>query len=97
MSNSVRLTLYTQPLCEFCDHMKLDLQRWGYQYDVVNIKENPKAKEFLRKQGHKTVPQLYWNKTHLNTVNTLSFTKELLEKNLDLDSYVGGIENWSWR
>ena len=97
MLNSVRLTLYTQPLCEFCDHMKLDLQRWGYRYDVVNIKENPEAKEFLRKQGHKTVPQLYWNKTHLNTVDTLAFTKELLEQNLDLDSYSGGVENWAWR
>ena len=94
MSNSIKLTLYTQPLCEFCDHMKLDLQRWGYQFDVINIKENPQAMAFLRLKGHKTVPQLYWNKTHLNTVPTLSFTKELLEENLDLDSYSGGVEMW---
>lgn len=94
MSSSIKLTLYTQPLCAFCDHMKMDLQRWGYDYNVVNIQENPQAKEFIRNQGHKTVPQLYWNKTHLNTVDTLSFTKDLLEYNLDSDNYIGGVEMW---
>jgi hypothetical protein len=44
--------------------------------------------------GHKTVPQLYWNKTHLNKVDTADFTQENLEEQLDYDNYVGGVEQW---
>jgi len=94
MSNSIKLTLYTQYSCNYCDHMKMDLDKWGYNYDVINISEDTKAKEFMRSKGHKTVPQLYWNKTHLNTVSTIAFTKEILETNLDLDNYTGGVEMW---
>ena len=94
MSSSPRLTLYTQHNCEYCDIMKMKLSGWGYQYDVVNIKENVQALAFLRLNNHKTVPQLYWNKTHLNKVQTLDFTREMLEEQLDLDSYGGGVELW---
>ena len=94
MSNSIKLTLYTQPLCQFCDFMKLNLQKWGYNYNVIDISKDPKAKLFMKKNGHRVVPQLYWNKTHLNTVDTFNFTKEILEENLDLESYSGGVEMW---
>ena len=46
----------------------------------------------MKYQGHKTVPQLYWNKVHLNKVDTNDFTKKNLEEQLDLDNYAGGIE-----
>lgn len=94
MSNSVKLTLYTQPNCDFCDMMKMKLKEWGYSFDVVNIKEDVQAMAFLRLHNHKTVPQLYWNKTHLNKVDTLQFTKDMLEEQLDWDSYVGGVEEF---
>ena len=94
MSSLPRLTLYTQSNCEYCDIMKMKLSGWGYQFDVVNIQMRTEAKGFLKIAGHKTVPQLYWNKTHLNKVDTLEFTKELLEKEIDLDSYGGGVELW---
>ena len=70
--------------------MKMKLSGWGYKFDVVNIKENVQAMAFLRMQNHKTVPQLYWNKTHLNKVETLDFTREMLEEELDYESYIGG-------
>lgn len=92
MSNSVKLTLYTQPNCDFCDMMKMKLKEWGYSFDVVNIKEDVQAMAFLRLHNHKTVPQLYWNGTHLNKVETLQFTKDMLEEQLDWDSYAGGVE-----
>jgi len=72
----------------------MKLSGWGYRYDVVNIKENVQALAFLRLNNHRTVPQLYWNKTHLNKVETLDFTREMLEEALDLDSYGGGVELW---
>ena len=94
MSNSIKLKLYTQPNCDYCDIMKIKLKEWNYDFDVVNIKENPQALAFLRLNNHRTVPQLYWNKTHLNKVETLEFTKEILEEQLELDDYVGGVENF---
>jgi glutaredoxin len=94
MSVSIRLQLYTQPNCEFCDMMKMKLNEWGYKFEVINIKEQNCAKEFLKTRGHKTVPQLYWNKTHLNKVDTTDFTKDNLEEELDYDNYVGGVEQW---
>jgi len=92
MSVSIRLQLYTQPNCEFCDMMKMKLNEWGYKFEVINIKEQNWAKEFLKTRGHKTVPQLYWHNTHLNKVNTIEFTREMLEETLDYESYVGGVE-----
>lgn len=94
MSNSIRLTLYTQTDCIFCEVMKSKLNEWGYKYDVVNLNVRPEAKSFMKIAGHKTVPQLYWNKTHLNKVDTADFTKEQLEEQLEWDSYVGGVENF---
>lgn len=92
MSNSIRLTLYTQTDCVFCEIMKSKLNDWGCTYQVVNIKENKNALNFMKSEGHRTVPQLYWNKAHLNKVDTNDFTKEILEEQLDLDNYAGGVE-----
>ena len=92
MSNSIRLTLYTQNACPFCDIMKTKLTQWGYNYDVVNLNQRTEAKSFMKIAGHKTVPQLYWNKTHLNKVDTVTFTKDHLEEQLDFDNYQGGVE-----
>jgi glutaredoxin len=74
--------------------MKHKLDTWGYEYDVVNLNIRPEAKNFMKIAGHKTVPQLYWNKTHLNKVDTVDFTKDNLEEQLDYDNYAGGVELW---
>ena len=94
MSVSIKLQLYTQPNCDFCDIMKMNLEKWEYNFEVIDITKQDWAKEFLKTRGHKTVPQLYWNNTHLNKVETIQFTKELLEETLDYESYVGGMENF---
>jgi glutaredoxin len=92
MFDSIKLTLYTQTNCVFCEIMKAKLNDWGFTYQVVNIKENKNALMFIKNEGHKTVPQLYWNKVHLNKVNTDEFTQLHLEEALDLDNYTGGVE-----
>lgn len=94
MSNSIRLTLYTQNACPYCDMMKVKLEDWGYTYDVVNLDARPEAKSFMKIAGHKTVPQLYWNRTHLNKCDTIDLTKKKLEEAIDYDNYVGGVEQW---
>ena len=94
MSTSPKLILYTQTDCVYCEIMKSKLSDWGYTWDEVNINRHPENKQFLKDQGHKTVPQLYCGRNHLNKVNTQDFTKEMLEEQLDWDSYGGGVESF---
>jgi len=75
MSNLVRL--YTQNNCPYCVMMKDKLDSWGMNYQIINVSEDLKAKTFLKEQGHRTVPQLYYRNTHLNKVDTVDFTKEV--------------------
>ena len=97
MSNSIRgLTLYTQNDCPYCNMMKTKLQEWGYNWDEVNISYQIEHKQFLKERGHRTVPVLYWNKTHLNKVDTQEFTHEILQAEMDLENYVGGVESFKY-
>ena len=48
----------------------------------------------MREQGHRTVPQLYWNNTHLNKLPTTDLTKEHIVNELEYDNYIGGVEDW---
>lgn len=79
MSNSHEIILYTQYGCPFCDIMKNNLKEWGYTYQEINIDKMPEQKQFLKEQGHRTVPQLYVNGKHVNKVNTVDFTVEMLQ------------------
>ena len=95
MSNSINLTLYTQDNCEYCHIMKKKLAEWDYRYREVNVSYDLFAKDFMKHRGHRTVPQLYWNNTHLNKVPTSELTKEHVEAEIDYDNYVGGVESWA--
>jgi len=73
------VTLYTQPNCPFCDLMKEMLDQTGFTYVTINIKENEEALQFMKDRQHRTVPQLYYNKIHINTrPNTQSYTSREL-------------------
>ena len=87
MLTSPRLILYTQDDCNYCVLMKRKLKEWGYLFDECNLSWHPENKKFLKEQGHRTVPQLYHGKNHLNKVDTQDFTKEMLEENLGLDEF----------
>ncbi len=69
--------------------MKKNLLEWGYEYREINISYDMEWKLFLKKEGHRTVPQLYLetgdNLKHLNKVETDLFTKEILEKEIHND------------
>ena len=60
------ITLFTQPQCPFCDIMKGMLDQTGFTYYTINIKENADGLNFVKERGHRTVPQLYVNETHIN-------------------------------
>ena len=54
-------TIYTQNLCPYCTLAKRLLEEKGYEYKEINITHNNNAKLFLKGNGYKTVPQIFYN------------------------------------
>ena len=94
MFSSINLTLYTQDDCGYCHLLKKKLAEWDFRYREINVSYDLFAKEFMKEQGHRTVPQLYWNNTHLNKLPTTDLTKEHIVNELEYDNYIGGVEDW---
>lgn len=53
------ITVYTKPNCPYCDRAKNYLTSLDIPYETVDITVNNTAKNFLKEQGHRTVPQIY--------------------------------------
>ena len=53
------ITLYSKPNCPYCTMAKQYLERHELEFEVVDITENPEAREFLLAEGHRTMPQIY--------------------------------------
>lgn len=53
------ITLYTKPTCSFCVVAKNRLTEWGYEYTEIDVSTNEAGLNFLKEQGHRTVPQIY--------------------------------------
>ena len=94
MYNSIKLTLYTQDDCFYCKEMKRKLVEWDFDFREINVSYDMFAKDFLKERGHRTVPQLYWNDTHVNKLPTTELTYENVCAELDYENYIGGVENW---
>jgi glutaredoxin len=54
------ITLYTKDHCPYCDGAKLLLKSWGEDFTEVDIMEEG-VRDFLIGEGHKTMPQIYYN------------------------------------
>ena len=54
------LTVYSKKHCPFCDQAKALLKRKDIQFEEVKIDEDTTAREFIMEQGHRTVPQIYF-------------------------------------
>ena len=53
------ITLYSKPNCPFCDRAKIWLEKNDLAYSVIDVMEDADALEFIKGEGHKTVPQIY--------------------------------------
>ena len=53
------ITLYTRPNCKYCEQAKAWLSENDVPYKTIDITENELAREMLKEEGHKTVPQIY--------------------------------------
>lgn len=59
------ITVYSKNNCPFCVQAKNLLKLKGIEFNEVKIDEVPEAREFLVTEGHRTVPQIYQDKTLL--------------------------------
>jgi glutaredoxin len=55
------LTIYSKNDCSFCVQAKKLLERYSIEFNEIKVDEVPEAREFIMKQGHRTVPQIYKN------------------------------------
>ena len=61
------ITVYTGPMCNFCDAAKRLLNRNNIPYKEINIAiEDGKRDEMLAKSnGKRTIPQIFFNEYHV--------------------------------
>lgn len=55
------LTIYSKTVCPYCVQAKNYLKQKNINFWEINIEENDEAREFIQSQGHRTVPQIYFN------------------------------------
>lgn len=91
---SALFRLYTQNNCPYCVIMKEKLDSWGLNYTTINVSNDKEAKMFLKEQGHRTVPQVYYRHVHLNKVDTKDFDRNIMFKEMMLayDENDSGVE-----
>jgi glutaredoxin len=53
------ITLYTKDACPYCDGAKALLKSWNEDFTEVDILEEG-VRDFLIGEGHKTMPQIYF-------------------------------------
>ena len=71
-------TIYTQNLCNYCTLAKRLLEEKGYEYKEINITHDDNAKAFLKNNGYKTVPQIFYDGTEY--IGDYTMFKERLNK-----------------
>jgi len=59
------ITIYSKYGCPYCVRAKDLLEQYSIEFTEVRIDEDDIAKDFVVNEGHRTVPQLYVNKTLL--------------------------------
>ena len=78
------ITIYTGPLCNYCDAAKRLLARNNVEYKEINIATVEGAMEEMIKKanGKRTIPQIFFDDEHIGGYQELRD----LEKNGQLES-----------
>jgi len=76
------LTVYTKNNCGYCMQAKNLLKNRDIEFEEVNIEDNEEAREFLIKEGHRTMPQIYEGKL-LWVIGGFTGLKEKLDNQVD--------------
>ena len=55
------LTVYSKTVCPYCVNAKNFLKSKNIPFKEVNIEQDPDARNFILSEGHRSVPQIYFN------------------------------------
>lgn len=56
------LTLYTKNNCGYCLQAKALLKNNDISFEEINIETDVEAREFILSEGHRTMPQIYYQR-----------------------------------
>ena len=70
------ITVYSKPDCLYCDRTKIWLEHNNLPYQTIDVMADFNALEFIKSQGHKTVPQIYFNGSVLVEGGYTGLTKQ---------------------
>lgn len=54
------LTIYSKTVCPYCVQAKNYLKSKNINFKEVNIEDDNDARQFVQAQGHRSVPQIYY-------------------------------------
>ena len=79
-----KITIYTGPVCNYCDATKRLLKRNNLQFDEIDISSGTEVlNEMINKSnGKKTIPQIFFDNIHIGGYvenRELEKNKKLLE------------------
>lgn len=61
--------VYGKPDCKYCEYAKAALS--GETFEYIDITVNSEILRSLKKQGFKSVPQIYYNGSHIGGYDNL--------------------------
>lgn len=53
------LTVYSKNNCPYCVQAKNYLKSKNINFQEINIENDEESRDFIKSQGHRTVPQIY--------------------------------------
>jgi len=67
-----KITIYTTPICPYCQMAKQLLQRKGAAFDEIDVMGKPALRaEMQAKSGRSTVPQIWIGERHVGGCDDL--------------------------
>ena len=61
------ITVYSGPMCNFCDAAKRLLSINKLEYEEIDISKGPNIREEMieKSNGRRTIPQIFFNEEHI--------------------------------
>ena len=61
------ITMYSGPMCAFCDAAKRLLNRNNLEYKVIDVSTGPELRDEMIKKanGRRTIPQIFFDEDHI--------------------------------
>ena len=79
-----KITIYTGPICNYCDAAKKLLKRNSLKFNEIDISSGPEVlnEMITRTSGKRTIPQIFFDNEHIGgyvEIRELEKNKKLIE------------------